>query len=221
MPATLCSQCEGAIPRDEYRVIVVAAARDRRFDVDVVDIVETTRTLTFCQECAMAMPQFTIINDFKRHVELRAKWLQLPPEEYQDALSFDRTNTGHGEEPKSNRSAAKRYGAELGSSEDEKLGRADREAIELSEWAGPGQPDRSDITPREPRSQESVRRQTLGNLLNDRRSWGKLKPRQREVVKLYAADGLTQSEIARQVGLDQASVCRMIMGALNLAAASS
>jgi len=96
MPATLCSQCEAAIAAGAYRVMVVAASRDREAEGDVV---ETTRALTFCSHCTMNMSGFTIVNDFKLDAEKRAEWAARSAVPGTDALDSWRVNTGHGEVP--------------------------------------------------------------------------------------------------------------------------
>lgn len=217
MPATICSKCEGAIPCGEYRIAVLAVACDRNSNGE--DISEAIRKLTICGGCAVSMSEFTIVNDIKRTVEERAASLTLPSPPGTDALDNWRAKTGHGELPSDDGPTAicdPKYDPG-----DEKSGRADAEAIELSEWGGWGKPDRSELPSRLLRSTDSVRRETLRNFLMDRkRSWGKMQTRMRQAATLFV-EGKTQKEIAQQVGVDQATVSRMIQGALRIAGAAA
>lgn len=210
MPATVCSRCEAAIAAGEYRVSVFATERqvlNQRVDVETI-----IRTL--CLACTMDPDEFLTghFRTTKLDIEARAKWAASPAERGADVLDNKRANTGHGGQANTDGAPVKE------DLDGEALGAADAEANELSEWAGFGHGlFRSDMAPTNPRSEESVRRETLRMFLNDRaRSWGKLRPQQREAVKLYV-EGLNQNEIARRMGLKQYDVSRMIQSALNLA----
>lgn len=220
MPATLCSQCNGAIPAGECRITVIAAMRDRRHGYTGIDrdTLETTWALTFCRNCAMAMPQFIIVNDFQLDVERHARRMELPAVPREDVLVPWRADTGRGEEPDKDdeRPAAKaaKEGAELGSSEDEEPGRADEEAIEFSGWNHQRRPEVAVAT--QPPSAKEVARQRLASFLKDPCSRSKLRPITRTIAQHYT-DGLTQFEIAKRTGMDQSSVSRTIQAALKLA----
>ena len=193
MPAAICSQCESAIPRGAYRVTLLAASRDRR-DEDDRDIVAMTRTLIFCGDCAMSMPEFTIVNDFKRRAERRAEWLTAPGNPEEDALSNGRATTGH--------SGTDGHGAH-------------DPHLEYNPRALP-----EGVAPTELRSTKEVARQRLACFLKDPCSRGKFsRPVFRIVAELYAKN-LTQCEIAKRTGMDQSSVSRAIQAVLKLACAA-
>lgn len=209
MPEAVCDRCEALIPASEYRVVALAVSRDRQMDEDsfLDQDIFTPATRTFCNKCVMDVDEFVIANLFKCQAELMTKLAHAAPTPGEDAMDKWRVNTGHGGMEDASSVHAP------GDVDGDTLHAADAEAFELSDY----NPQALQGAPTEPRSLESVRRETLRNFLNDRaRSWGKLKPRQREAVKLYV-EGLTQSEIARRVGLDQGNISRMIQGALRVA----
>jgi len=194
MPATVCFQCAGTLPRGADRVIVLAALRSK---IDDLDTLETTRTLTFCRDCAMKMPTFAVVNDLKLRVEKRAECLVAASSPGEDAFDNARARTGHGGSD------------DADVSDDEVFGAADAEAIEFS--------DRNPQALPESRSPKEITRERLALFLNDQRS-RKLRPSTRRVAELYVGY-LTQDEIARRTGMDQSSVSRAIQAALRIASA--
>jgi hypothetical protein len=220
MGKTSCAQCDGTIDAGDYRVVVMAVEMKPHYAGGGRGV---STALSFCDACVSEMPTFELTNWLKLRSDAAAEPSAGPATE--DVLRCH-PQSGNGSTKKEKKEGPTVEMGSDGTGDDDakdgdNLARADREAIKFSDWVGEGQAaERSEAPPTVRRTVESVRRETLGKFLTDRKSWGTMKGKGREAVTLYA-DGMSQSEIARKLGVDQATVSRMIQGALKMAGATS
>lgn len=202
---TTCRSCGDAIADGEYRVVVAVAAWQRDFEGGGHPERGHSYLAAFCDKCVSELPKLQVPNAFKHMVELDSRFYLAPSLPGCDALDGNRAISGHG----GNSDDLHSHG------DDEVLGGADREANEFPTNRVPWQ-DSAPEVPLNIRPLASVRRQTLRRYLSSPKSRGQIAPNARKALKLFV-DGCTQREIAHKVGIDQATVSRMLQSALKLA----
>jgi hypothetical protein len=215
MPKTSCAKCGDTIEAGEYRVAV--AVTEIRPDEGFREPRRGPGGVkSFCDVCVATAETFEFRNPWKQMIELDAQSVRSSSPPSEDA--FYRSVAGRGGKDKE-KGAGAYCGPERDPNSEPELGQADREAVEFSDHVGEGQPAIKGDVPLTVRTVESVRRETLENFLKNPSSRGAMMPTMRQAVTLYV-DGNSQNEIARKIGKDQATVSRMIQGALKMAGAA-
>jgi hypothetical protein len=204
---TSCAGCDRSIPAGAYRVVLMAV------EIDGLNGRGESTSTSYCKSCIAELPVLEMGNWFKLLMDARIKDVLESSPRSEDAMY--RAESGNREEKVSGGRTMDRRG-----DGDDEVGMADQEAIKFSDHVGPGQAAIKGEVPLVVRTVASVRRETLQKFLADQASRGKMKPVMREAASLYAT-GIGQSEIALKLKVDQATVSRMIQGALKIANAAS
>ena len=199
---TACANCGGVIEAGEYRVLVTAVElKPEGFDEDGVEVPASrgeSTTQYYCDCCVATLPR------------LVPNGIENPWKELSDDLA--QASAGPSTEDASKRFVHETDAANAIAAKSRRLGRpisaGQAEAL-LYSTSSPDRPGREqppDKTDQQERLREFLKSPGSRKML----------PQMRRAATM-CAEGASQSEIARKLGVDQSTVSRMVKGAMQMA----